>query len=132
MAISQYPTEDQIQELLKGPADTPVVMLNLLRFKEKADGDDADVSGQLAYGRYAERMRLIVEEHGGRFIWTGRIDSQVIGATDEGFHVIGLVEYPSRATFVKVMQDPRVAEIGVHRANGLKGQWLIAATPAGL
>ena len=27
-----YPTPEQIQELLEGPADTPVVMLNLLRF----------------------------------------------------------------------------------------------------
>jgi hypothetical protein len=30
MAI--YPTPDQIQELLRGPADQPVVMVNLLRF----------------------------------------------------------------------------------------------------
>ena len=106
MPVAQYPSQEQIQELLKGPADTPVVMLNLLRFKEQADGDDAGVSGQVAYGRYAERMRKIVEERGGRFIWSGRIDSQVIGATDEVFHVVGLVEYPSRAAFIEVTRDP--------------------------
>ena len=132
MAIAQYPTPEQVQELLKGPAGTPVVMLNLLRFKKRADGDDAGVSGQESYGRYAQEMRKVVEEYGGRFIWSGQIDSQVIGTTDEEFDVIALVEYPSRETFVKVTQDPRVAKIGVHRANGLEGQWLIASTAGSL
>ena len=35
MAI--YPTGEQFQELMKGPQDQPVVMLNLLRFKPRAD-----------------------------------------------------------------------------------------------
>ena len=38
--IAVYPTPEQIQGLLKGPADQPVVMLNLLRFKERATEPD--------------------------------------------------------------------------------------------
>jgi hypothetical protein len=34
--IALYPTPDQIQALLKDPSDRPVVMLNLLRFKDRA------------------------------------------------------------------------------------------------
>lgn len=30
------PTPEQIQELMDGPADTPVVMVNLLTFKDQA------------------------------------------------------------------------------------------------
>ena len=126
MAI--YPTPQQIETLLAGPADRPVVMVNFLRFKQRADGTDEGVSGEEAYRRYAEAMRAFVESKGGRFLWVGRVDSQVIGTGGEGFHMIGLVEYPSRAAFVEIATDPHVQEIGVHRAAGLESQWLIAAT----
>ena len=128
MLIAQYPTAEQIQELLTGPADTPVVMVNLLRFKDRADAPDEGVAGVDAYKLYGEPMRRIVEERGGRFLWMGRVDSFVIGASDSPFDAVALVEYPSRRAFVEIVNDPRVREIGAHRAAGLEGQWLIATT----
>ncbi len=129
MAI--YPTAEQMQELMKGPADTPVVMVNLLKFKPKADESEGDVSGQQAYMRYGAKMREFVESKGGRFIWAGRVDSQVIGDGGEGFDNIALVEYPSRAEFFKILSDPYVEkDIGTHREAGLEMQWLIATTEA--
>src|SRR5437016_11948005 len=86
------------------------------------------ISGEEAYRRYAGPMRTFVESRGGRFLWIGRVDSQVIGSGGEGFHMIGLVEYPSREAFLAIATDPHVQEIGVHRAAGLESQWLIAAT----
>jgi uncharacterized protein (DUF1330 family) len=103
MAI--YPTPQQIETLLASPADQPVVMVNLLRFKRRADGADEGVSGEEAYRRYAEAMRAFVESKGGRFLWVGRVDSQVIGTGGEGFHMIGLVKYPSRAAFVAIATE---------------------------
>lgn len=128
MLIAQYPTAEQIQELLAGPADTPVVMVNLLRFKDRADAKDEGLAGVDAYKLYGEPMRRIVEERGGRFLWMGRVDSFVIGASDTPFDAVALVEYPSRRAFVEIVNDPRVREIGAHRAAGLEGQWLIATT----
>ena len=52
----------------------------------------------------------------------------MIGTGGEGFHVIGLVEYPSRQTFLDIATDAHLQQIGVHRAAGLESQWLIAAT----
>ena len=126
MAI--YPTPEQIQTLLAGPPDQPVVMVNLLRFKPKADGLDEGLSGQEAYERYAEAMQKFVESHGGRFIWVGRVDSVVIGDGEARFDMIGLVEYPSRQKFIEIAQSDHVREIGAHRAAGLESQWLIATT----
>jgi uncharacterized protein (DUF1330 family) len=126
MAI--YPTTAQIEQLLAGPADQPVVMLNLLRFKPQADGPDAGLSGTEAYRRYADAMQPFVESKGGRILWVGRVDTQVIGTGGEEFHAIALVEYPSRQAFVAIATDPHVQEIGKHRAAGLESQWLIAAT----
>jgi uncharacterized protein (DUF1330 family) len=128
MLIALYPTREQIEELLAGPADAPVVMLNLLRFKEHGEAPDEGVGGAEAYRRYGEPMRRIVEERGGRFLWMGRVDSFVIGASDERFDAAALVEYPSRRAFVEIVNDPRVREIGAHRAAGLAGQWLIATS----
>jgi uncharacterized protein (DUF1330 family) len=126
MAI--YPTPEQIAALLAGPDDQPVVMLNLLRFKPRADGPDEGVSGEEAYRSYAQAMREIVESSGGRFVWMGRADSVVIGDAGAEFDMIGLVEYPSRRKFVEIATSDRVREIGVHRAAGLESQWLIAMT----
>ena len=127
MEISKLPRNDQIEALLNGPMDTPVVMLNLLKFNERADGDE-EGSGKDAYGRYAEKMQQIVEGAGGRFLFIGSTDSQVIGDSDVEWDVVALVEYPSRQAFLEIASSQQVAEIGTSRSAGLAGQWLIACT----
>jgi uncharacterized protein (DUF1330 family) len=126
--MSIYPTAEQFKTLLEGPADQPVVMLNLLRFKPRADAPDVGLSGAEAYARYGDEMRKIVESHGGRILWSGRVDSMVIADVDPGYHAVALVQYPSRAKFVEIARSAEVAAIGVHRAAGLESQWLIATT----
>lgn len=128
MKIAQQPEPEQFQELMKGPADKPVVMVNLLSFKDHADGGNEGMTGAESYMRYGENMRKFVESKGGRFIWSGRVDSMVIGESDAEFQVVALVEYPSRKAFVEIATSARVAEIGKDRSRGLEGQWLIAAT----
>jgi len=130
--MSIYPTPEQFQKLLGGPAGSPVVMVNLLRFKAQADAPDAGVSGAEAYQRYGDEMRKIVESHGGRILWTGRVDSMVIAESDPGYHAVALVEYPSRQKFVEIARSAEVAAISVHRAAGLESQWLIATTEGGI
>jgi uncharacterized protein (DUF1330 family) len=127
-AIALYPEPEQIKTLLSGPPDQPVVMVNLLRFKPAADAPDENVSGEEAYRRYADKMIAFVESKGGRVIWSGHVDSQVIGEGGDFFHMVGLVEYPSRKAFLAIAGDPYVQEIGIHRAAGLEGQWLLATT----
>ena len=121
MKIAQMPRPEQIQELMQGPEDTPVVMVNLLSFKAHADEDNAGMTGQESYMRYGGNMRKFVESKGGRFIWSGRVDSMVIGESDADFQVIALVEYPSRKAFIEIASSPHVAEIGKDRKMGLAG-----------
>jgi hypothetical protein len=126
MAI--YPTPEQMQSLLAGPADQPVVMLNLLRFSHGPTHRTRASPEKKRTDATRRRCRRSSSPKGGRFLWIGRVDSQVIGTGGEGFHMIGLVEYPSRQTFLEIATDPHVEQIGVHRAAGLESQWLIAAT----
>jgi uncharacterized protein (DUF1330 family) len=128
LKIAQMPQPEQIQELMKGAEDTPVVMVNLLSFKKRADGGNEDMSGEESYRRYAQNMREFVESNGGRFIWSGRVDSMVIGESDVDFQAVALVEYPSRKAFLEIASSAHVAEISNDRTRGLAGQWLIATT----
>jgi len=129
MAI--YPTPDGLQKLLEHPSDQPFVMVNLLRFKKRATAPDEGLSGMDAYQLYGAKMRGIVERHGGRFLWMGRVDAVVIEDGAQSYDVVALVEYPSRKAFVQIATSAEVNEIGVHRAAGLESQWLLATTPAG-
>jgi uncharacterized protein (DUF1330 family) len=130
MKIAQQPEPAQMKELFEGPEDTPVVMLNLIAFKNEADGGNEGMSGEESYGLYAKKMRQFVESKGGRFIWAGRVDSMVIGESDVDFSVVALVEYPNRKTFIEIASSAHVKEIGQDRSKGLEGQWLIATTAA--
>jgi uncharacterized protein (DUF1330 family) len=127
--VAIYPTRDRIQKLLENPSDEPFVMVNLLRFKKEADAPDEGMSGVEAYQLYGSKMRGIVERHGGRFLWMGRVDAIVIEDGAQTYDAVALVEYPSRKAFVQIASSAEVNEIGVHRAAGLESQWLIAATP---
>lgn len=129
--MSTYPTPEQIKEFLSGTRDQPVVMLNMLRFKTKAEASHEGESGEQAHMRYGREMRDFVESHGGRFIWAGHVDSQLIGEGGEGFQFVSHMEYPSRQGFLKLAGDPHIAQtIGKHQDAGLASQWLFAMTEA--
>jgi uncharacterized protein (DUF1330 family) len=123
-----YPTQPQIAGLMAETSKKPIVMLNLLKFREKAqyaDGRASDLSGREAYMLYGAAMQKLVTREGGRFLFTGAVSSLAIGVADELWDVTALVEYPSAADFARIATSPEVAEIGVHRAAGLAGQLLI-------
>jgi len=126
-----YPTQDRIADLMRDASDAPIVMLNLLRFRAKAeyaDGRKTDLSGREAYLLYGRPMQEIVTRNGGKFLFLANVKSLVIGTVGEMWDMVALVEYPSSAAFAKIAMSPEVAEIGVHRAAGLEGQLLIRVT----
>lgn len=127
--MATWPTPEQIQQFLDGPQDEPVVMLNLLAFKPRADGDDAGETGRDSVLRYSRAMKQFVESRGGTFVLAANVDSQVIGAGGEHFEFVGIMRYPSRRAYLELAGDPEVQRtIGKHREAGLASQWLFAMT----
>jgi uncharacterized protein (DUF1330 family) len=123
-----YPKGEQLGEAMAKGSNGPIVMVNLLKFKDKAaykDGRADGATGREAYDRYAEEMLPFVQAHGGRVIFVGPVKSLVIGNVDEMWDAVALVEYPSSEAFVKIAMSPDVAKFGVHREAGLAGQLLI-------
>jgi uncharacterized protein (DUF1330 family) len=128
-----YPTADRIASLMAETSDRPIVMFNLLKFRERAqyaDGRASELSGRDAYMLYGTKMQQLVEREGGRMVFSGEIMSLVIGTVEEMWDVAALVEYPSSAAFARIVTSPEVAAIGVHRAAGLAGQLLIRVSSA--
>ena len=109
-----YPTRPRIEALMEDASGGPVVMLNLLRFREKAayaDGRASSSTGRQAYDLYVTAMQKVIEERGGRVLFGGDIASLVIGDVQDMWDTCLLVEYPSAAAFAAIVTSPEVAEI---------------------
>lgn len=105
--------------------DGPVIMVNLLKFRERAaypDGHDAHLSGFEAYMRYGAEVSKIVARLGGRMVFSGAVDGLMLGEVGELWDQVALVEYPSRAAFLEMVMSPEYHAIEVHREAGLAGQ----------
>ena len=125
------PTPAGMQAFLAKDIEGPVSMVNLLKFKEKAeyaDGRETNLTGAEAYALYGQDMIQWVTSHGARHVFSGPAHHLVLGEADALWDVVAIVEYPSKEAFVQIVSAPEVAEWGVHRTAGLEGQLLIAVT----
>lgn len=113
MAI--YPTPEQIEKRLAGPAEQLVGMVDLLTFKPRADARAGEVRGETAYPPYGQEMRESVEAHGGRILWAGRADATAAGEDgDPEIDMVAPAEVSSRQTFVEITSNEHVRAIGRH------------------
>lgn len=119
-------------EFFAGPDDGPFVMVNLLRYRPRAeypDGADAHLTGREAYDRYGVRVRSLIEELGGRVVYSGAVTGLLLGEVEDLWDAVGLVEYPSLEAFQRMVRSPAMQEIEPHRAAGLAGQLNIRTRP---
>lgn len=120
------PTASQVERLASEGSRQPVIMLNLLRFKERADGIDEGVSGREAYARYGEETAPFLAAVGGRLLSAVEAQQVVIGPEEDEWDVALLVEYPSREAFLQMAADPRYLAVHAHREAALADSRLIA------
>lgn len=121
------PRPEEIQALVSDPDQGPVVMLNLLRFKERADGEEG--TGADAYRRYGDAVIKMVEARGGKVLWSGRATHVLIGSEADKWDAVALVQYPSPAAFLDMGMSAEYQKIHGHREAGLEATVLIACRP---
>jgi uncharacterized protein (DUF1330 family) len=120
------PNKAQFIELMGAPDEGPVVMLNLLKFKARADGTDG--TGANEYAKYGDAAVEMVEARGGKVLWMGRADQILIGDPTEDWDSVALVQYPSRKAFIEMVSTPEYEQAHEHRESGLERTVLIACT----
>jgi uncharacterized protein (DUF1330 family) len=119
------PTKESIKALAtEYPKDTPVTMLNILKFKAKADGKDE--TGMEAYKRYSANAAKHLEKSGGKLIYAGEVTNTVIGDMEDQPHQVLLIEYPSVNHFLNMVMTPEYQAISKDRTIALEYGGLMA------
>lgn len=121
-----HPTAEQLEQLAGSPDRNPIVMLNLLRFKEQADGIDEGVTGAEAYARYSAATQPFLKDVGGRLLMAVQPQQTVIGPEEREWDLVLLVEYPSRAKFLEMATNEEYLKVHAHREAALADSRLIA------
>ena len=119
------PSEEQMKGFVDGDIDSPISMVNLLKYKEKAEYEDGrvtELTGKEAYQIYALEVAKLVEKTGGKILFGGEVSRLMLGEVEELWDTIAIAYYPSRKKMLEMMMSPEYAEISIHRTAGLEGQ----------
>ncbi|MEM9740764.1 MAG: DUF1330 domain-containing protein [Pseudomonadota bacterium] len=126
-----HPRPEQQKAFIEDTHDGPIVMVNLLKFRDQAAYGEGDpefgeaISGADAYARYgAEVVKLSADpDIGVQFIFLGQAKRSVIG--DGDWDSVALAKYPSRMHMARMLADARYQAALRHRTAGLLHQDLI-------
>jgi uncharacterized protein (DUF1330 family) len=118
------------------PRGTPVEMLNLLRFRERAaypashTAAAEGLSGAEAYRRYQRESAPVFVRVGGAIVWAGTPEMVLIGPADEAWDKAFVARYPSAGAFLEMVADPAYRAALVHRQAAVETSRLIRLAPA--
>ena len=119
------PNEEQLAGFLEGDTETPIKMVNLLKFKDKAEyeaGRETNVSGKEAYKIYADEVLGHLERVGGKSIFFGEVQRLMLGEVEELWDWVAIAEYPSRKAMLEMIMNSEYQKSEEHRSAGLAGQ----------
>jgi uncharacterized protein (DUF1330 family) len=115
------PTPEQFAALAARPADAPVLMVNLLKFKPEG--------GQEHYLQYGQEVVPHLERVGATLRYAGGAPAVVIGDGERPWwDVILIVEYPTPQAFIDMVTTPEYLKVHEHRAAALERGDLIATS----
>ncbi len=120
-APQQQPTPEQAAALAARPADAPVVMINLLKFKTPG--------GLESYLQYGREVAPHLQRVGASVRYAGTAPAFVIGDGERPWwDAILVVEYPNPQAFIDMVTTPEYAQVHEHRAAGLERGDLVATS----
>ncbi|MGV6802667.1 MAG: DUF1330 domain-containing protein [Ruegeria sp.] len=130
------PDRSQFEAFKVLDRDHPIEMLNLVRFRQKAEYpsghelSDSGLSGAEAYHRYGVETAPIIARLGAAIIWRGTFETTLIGASDTVWDEMFVARYPSSHAFLEMVTDPTYRAAVVHRQAAVTDSRLIRCAPA--
>src|ERR1700712_2961878 len=108
----------------------PIVMANLMRFRERSL--DGDGSGWDAYLRYSALTVPMIKARGGTLLWTGNAKAVALGEEQGNqWDYVALVSSPSLAAFTDMMTSADYENIcDPHRRNGCEEHVIVCTHEA--
>ena len=122
---AHHPKPEQAMAFFAADDGAPMCMVNLLKFKDRAeyaDGSEPELSGREAYARYAAGVQLCLAAAGGSVRFSGAVTGLLLGEVEELWDMVAIAEYPSRKAMLAMVQSPEYQAITKHRDAGLAGQ----------
>ena len=119
------PKESQLKEFNQQGEDKPIFMVNLLKFKDKAqypDKRETDLTGREAYAIYGEEVVEHLARVGGKPIFGGNVERLMLGEVEYLWDQVAIAMYPSRKAMLEMISDPEYIISAQHRVAGLEGQ----------
>ncbi len=107
------------------PDEGPVVMLNLVRLRERSLNGDG--SGWDAYQRYSTAVVKLLKPRGASILWAGDVEGVALGIPEANrWDYAVLVRYPSRAVFLEMLTSADYAAANIERENALADHIILA------
>ncbi len=119
------PNEEQMKGFMAPGHDGPIYMLNLLKFKAKAeyeDGRASDLTGAEAYAIYGAEVVEHLAKVGGAPMFSASVERLMLGEVEELWDTVAIASYPSRKAMMEMISSPDYQASAVHRTAGLAGQ----------
>jgi uncharacterized protein (DUF1330 family) len=126
------PDPDAFASFKTLPRDQPIMMLNLVRFRDRARYEDGrEASGREAYVTYSKESAPVFLRVGGEIVWRGNPQLTLIGPQDEQWDAIFVARYPSASAFLEMVTDPVYREAVKHRQAAVLDSRLIRTSAIG-
>lgn len=129
------PTREQFEAFKDLDRDHPIEMLNLVRFKDKAEYPEdhplagQDLTGAQAYGNYGKETASILAGVGGEILWSGQFQTMLIGPSEERWDAVFIARYPTAGAFMAMVTNPEYQKAVVHRQAAVQTSRLIRNKP---
>lgn len=95
--------KEQFQKFMELPMDTPVVMLNLMKFKDNVP--ETGLTGELSYKEYMKQATPFFAKANAEVLFMGEPQTMLIGPENEGlWDKVLLVKYNTIAGFLGMVQ----------------------------
>jgi uncharacterized protein (DUF1330 family) len=115
------PTGADLKRFMEEDPGGPVVMLNLLRFKEEG--------GRAGYEDYTREIRPFLEIVGAEVLYMGECSTALVAPEGYEWDAVLVVRYPSRTAFSRMVSNHDYQEITSLRTDALEEAVLQATTP---
>lgn len=96
-------TREQFKALVAMPVDSPLQMLNLLKFKEKVE--ETGLTGAEQYKQYMKAAHPYLQKANAKVLYTGNAKAMLIGPESLEWDKVLIVEYAKKEDFLNMVTD---------------------------
>ncbi len=120
------PTDEQVAEMMRANPEESICLVNLLKFRDRAEYAESvpeakmAISGSEAFSKYMDGFRGVIEQLGGKLIYSEKARRFIIGEGD--WDRVAVIYLPARKFFLVMQQMPEFQAVKHHRDAGLLHQ----------